>query len=225
MTAFIRISTQPKKDIKAVGGLLKAKPTVILHLFVKPKSWTKNRFLTPGPGPRAANVVHLRFALPGPGLQVENLLSVRLLKRFWFHDETSVKGRDSFSTVNLSSVELYLSHHLLKKPLVAYTDGVYQHRRRWFFTQMIVKGKFNPREIEVSILLPFICVEITGAVFFFLRFTIRDYFMAVPVDDWFSGSSIWQPSIFFFFSFFRLMEFFVDTFFDFHEAAAIPARR
>jgi len=141
----IRIISQPQKYIKAGGGPVNASPPVLQRFFIVPKSWTKNRFLVPGPGLRAANLVNLRFASPGPGHQVSNLLCVRLLERFRFHDETSVKGRDFFSTVNLSTVELYLSIHLLfliyfldkrvKKPLVLETletNEVYLQRHRWF---------------------------------------------------------------------------------------------
>lgn len=140
MTPFIRIISQPQKYIKAGGGPVNARPPVLQRFFIVPKSWTKNRCLTPGPGSRAANVVNLHFAVPVHGRQVENLLSVYFIlsKRF-------------------------------KKSLVLKTlenNEVYHDRPRWFFTQMTEKGKINPREIEVSILLPSICVEIIGAGFF-----------------------------------------------------------
>jgi len=145
MTPFIRIISQTKKYIEAGGEPVTARPPALQRsFFVLHKNRTKNRFLTTGPGSRAANVVHLYPALPGPGHQeagCKNLLCVRLLERFRFHDETKVNGWDFFSSVNLSSVEWNPSLHLLfficilskrvKRPLVAYTNEVYRHR--WFF--------------------------------------------------------------------------------------------
>ena len=181
-------------------------PALQRSFFVLHKNRTKNRFLTTGPGSRAANVVPLCPALPGPGHReagCKNRLCVRLLERFRFHDETKVNGWDFFSSVNLSFVELKSSLHLLffifilskrvKKPLVLdelETNEVYQHRHRWFFHL-----RTSPKKNVLSA-----SGKVTGVVFFFRQLSQfylyrhnNVYNLSLPR----AAGRFWRPPTFF----------------------------